>query len=70
MAGSIPEVAGGAALLCDPLDVAGIADALDTALRDDDMRARLVEAGRTRWREFSWHRTAAEMVALYERVAA
>jgi len=69
-AGSIPEVAAGAALLCDPLDIDDISGALDTALRDASIRERLVEAGRNRWREFSWEITAAEMTALYQRVAA
>jgi glycosyltransferase involved in cell wall biosynthesis len=69
-AGSIPEVAGGAALLCDPLDVDSIAGGLDRALRDESVRTSLIEAGRTRWREFSWERTAGEMVDLYRRIAA
>ena len=69
-AGSIPEVAGPAALCCDPLDVEALADALVTALDDPDVRMRLVAEGTRRWPQFSWQRCADEMVALYRRVEA
>lgn len=62
---ALPETAGGAAVLVDPLDVdaiaAGIADALDR-------RDALAEAGRVRAAEFSWQRTARETAAVYRRV--
>ena len=63
--GSIPEVAGDAALLCDPLDVAALAEALTTALTDQGERRRLIDAGAVRWQEFSWQRCAGELVDLY-----
>ena len=69
-AGSIPEVAGDAALLVDPLDIDRLAAALSRAVEDDAERARLVSAGRDRVGEFSWANTAARMVALYRRVVA
>jgi glycosyltransferase involved in cell wall biosynthesis len=69
-AGSIPEVAGDAALLCAPDDVTGLAAALATALTDDGERARLVAAGDARWRTFTWEQCAHEMAALYHSLAA
>ena len=69
-AGSIPEVAGEAALLCDRHDVAALADALSTALTDTYTRAHLIAAGSARWQEFSWQRCADELVDLYRLVAA
>jgi glycosyltransferase involved in cell wall biosynthesis len=45
---SIPEVAGGAALLVDPTDPAAIAQALVTGITDVDRRAAMIEAGRRR----------------------
>jgi len=69
-AGSIPEVAGEAALLCPATDIDGLAAALTTALDDSAVRARLVAAGSVRWQQFSWQRCADEMVALYRHVAA
>jgi glycosyltransferase involved in cell wall biosynthesis len=67
-AGSIPEVAGDAALLCDPFDTGALAGALVTALTDVPARHRLIAAGARRWQQFSWQRCAAEMVELYGRV--
>jgi glycosyltransferase involved in cell wall biosynthesis len=68
-AGSIPEVAGDAALLCDPLDTEALAAALSVTLTDGDVRARLVAQGEQQWRRFSWTRCAEEMAGLYRRLA-
>jgi glycosyltransferase involved in cell wall biosynthesis len=57
-AGALPETCGGAALLVEPRDTAGFADALMTAACDEQVRARLIDAGRRRAAEFSWTRTA------------
>jgi len=69
-ASSLPEVAGDAALLVDPHDTAGIADALVRVASDralaDDLRRR----GRARAAEFTWARTAGGYVELYRRLAA
>ncbi len=67
-AGSIPEVAGDAALLCEPLDDAQLADALSLALTDEATRARLMAAGHRRWRDFGWERCATDLIDLYGRV--
>ena len=64
-AGSIPEVAGDAALLSPPDDVDALATNLQRALVDSATRLRLVEAGDRRWPTFSWDRCAEEMAALY-----
>ncbi len=67
--GSIPEVAGDAALLrrCD--DRAGWTEALSTALTDESVRHRLATAGTARLAAFDWTRTASEMTALYTDLA-
>jgi len=67
-AGSIPEVAGDAALLVAPDDVDALAMALVAAVTDDDVRHRLLAAGDARWRQFSWQRCADEMASLYRRL--
>lgn len=66
-AGSIPEVAGDAALLHDPMDVDGLAAGLAAAVSDEATRQRLISAGATRWQSFSWQRCAQELVDLYGR---
>ncbi len=67
---SMPEAAGDAALLVDPLDVDAIAVALRRLLTDDPLRADLRERGLRRAAEFSWRRTAQETLAAYEELAA
>jgi glycosyltransferase involved in cell wall biosynthesis len=57
-AGALPETCGDAALLVEPSDGAGFAEALMAAACDEHVRARLIEAGRRRAAEFSWTRTA------------
>lgn len=66
--GSLPEVAGGAALVVDPLDVEQMARALQRLLSDQELRGRLRRAGPARAAEFSWGRAAAETTAVYQRV--
>ena len=68
-AGSIPEVAGDAALLVAPDDVDGLAAALVRVLVDDDLRRSLVDAGRLRSAHFSWASTARAMADLYSSLA-
>jgi alpha-1,3-rhamnosyl/mannosyltransferase len=55
---SLPEVAGDAALLTDPLDTEKLAMALRTAIEDEHLRQELRERGLRRAQDFSWSRTA------------
>lgn len=55
---SMPEVAGGAALLVDPHDPAGIATAMKRIIDDKDLTKRLVAAGHRRVSDFDWSNTA------------
>ncbi|MBK8331907.1 MAG: glycosyltransferase family 4 protein [Acidimicrobiaceae bacterium] len=68
-AGSIPEVAGDAALLCPATDVAALAQNLHLAITSPSVRSSLVAAGRQQLLRFSWQRCAAEMTDLYRQVA-
>jgi len=68
--GSIPEIAGDAALLVDPTDTDALANALVVAITDEATRRRLVGLGELQWQRFSWQRCAAETAALYRRVVA
>jgi len=67
-AASLPEVAGDAALLVDPLDVDGLAAAMQRVLTDEALAGELRARGPARAAQFSWDRTAREMVAVYEKV--
>jgi glycosyltransferase involved in cell wall biosynthesis len=61
-AGSIPEVAAGAAVLVEPGDPAALAEGVEQALAEHDT---LVAAGFKRARAFSWRETARATLAVY-----
>ncbi len=63
---SMPEVAGGAALLVDPRSLESIADGLRATLGDETLRERLRSAGIERAAQFSWTRAAAETAQIYQ----
>lgn len=65
---SLPEVAGDAAVYCDPNDPASIARGM-TALLDAHQAAELVRRGRERLEHFTWEHTAARMCDVYEQAA-
>ncbi|HET7035311.1 MAG TPA: glycosyltransferase family 1 protein [Thermomicrobiaceae bacterium] len=66
--GSLPEIAGAAAEIVDPLDVAAIARGIERAL-DPASRERRVAAGRRRAAEFTWERAGALTLAAIEQAA-
>jgi len=61
---SLPEVAGGAAMLVDPTDPAAIAAGLDELLHDQDLRNVLRASGTARVAGFTWQRCARETAAV------
>lgn len=63
---SLPEVAGDAALLADPLDVESIAQAMNRLLQNEGLRAQLVKRGFRQACQFSWDRCARETLAVLE----
>ena len=67
-AGSIPEVAGDAAVLVPADDPTALAEALQHVLDDEVARTRLVEAGARRAAAFTWEAAAASMTSLYRRL--
>lgn len=67
---SLPEAAGGAALLVDPLDPPAIAAALDRLLEDQSLRRDLVARGLARAAQMTWPRAAALTRAVYDRLLA
>lgn len=57
-AAAIPEIAGDAAMLFDPDDARGMAEAVRRLRIDPQLRAEYVAKGRARAAEFSWDRSA------------
>jgi alpha-1,3-rhamnosyl/mannosyltransferase len=62
---SIPEVAGDAALLVDPLDEAAIAAGLQAVLQDPARADKLAAAGLARAALFNWDRTVAGLLCCW-----
>ena len=65
----LPEVAGSAALLVDPLDTESIAGALRKLAGDANLRAALIERGRERAALYTWQRAGEAVATEIERVA-
>jgi glycosyltransferase involved in cell wall biosynthesis len=64
---SLPEVAGDAAELFDPLDTTAMATAIRRLLTQEEHARELVERGRRRVAHFTWERCADGVLASYER---
>jgi glycosyltransferase involved in cell wall biosynthesis len=69
-ASALPEVAGDAALLFDPLSVDAISAAIAHLLDDAALRARLIVRGREQVKRFSWQQSATATAASYRRALA
>ncbi len=65
---SLPEIAGDAALSCDPDQPESITEAMSRVLLDDSLRATLEQKGLQRADEFSWEKCCAQTLKVYCRV--
>ncbi len=66
---ALPEVAGDAALLVDPVNEEEIAHALVSLVRDEKLASALAERGRKRAAEFPWVQAVARTWAVYREVS-
>ena len=64
---SLPEVAGDAAILIDPYNVAEIADAMQAIANDTGLRSHLSQLGLQRAQKFSWEKTGQATVEVLQR---
>lgn len=67
---SVPEIVGEGGLIVDPDDVEAMADKMELALFDENVRCNLVQAGRRRGMKFSWRRTASETLSILDSASA
>lgn len=65
-ASCLPEIAGNAALLVDPLSIEHMAKGLELLWRDADLRQELVEKGRLQRELFSWDKAAQALFNVLE----
>ncbi len=66
---SVPEVVGDGGITVDPENLEALADRMEEALFDEDVRERLIQAGRERGRQFSWKKTAEQTLTILDEVA-
>jgi glycosyltransferase involved in cell wall biosynthesis len=59
---SLPEIAGDAAILVDPLDVDALAAAMHRVAHNEGLRQSLIERGFQQMQSFSWERCAKEVM--------
>jgi glycosyltransferase involved in cell wall biosynthesis len=64
---SMPEVAGGAALLCNPNDTEDVANQMMLIAENPELRKELVEKGLARAKDFSWDKSAEWLWASMEK---
>ena len=65
---SLPEVAGDAAILVEPMDVAAMVRAIKQIKTDANYRQDLIDKGLTRVKEFSWQKTAEQTASFYQQI--
>jgi len=64
-ASSLPEVAGDAPLLVDPLDADGLAEALARVLENADLRQRMITRGLAQAARFTWEQAARRLLSTF-----
>lgn len=65
---AMPEIAGGAAVLVDPLNTDEICGALQMLSGNEALRKKKIAEGRENVKRFSWERSAEQVLSLYEAV--
>ena len=68
--GALPEVAGDAALVVDPLNVEEIANAMLRILESTTLREKLIKKGLEQIQEFSWEKSCRKTLRLYQDLCA
>ena len=63
---SLPEITGDSALLVDPDDLTAMAEALHRIIFDHNLRKTLIEKGKQNVRNFSWEKTARDVLEIYQ----
>ncbi len=65
----LPEVGGNAVLTFDPYNITDIAGKIKQVLDSDDIRESLIHKGKERLQSFSWQKSAASMITIFEQAA-
>lgn len=63
----LPEVGGDAVLQFDPFDTDDICEKMKMVLIDDNLRNDMINKGRVRLKDFSWHKTALQLIEVFKK---
>ena len=63
----LPEIYGEAAYYFDPLDIHDMANSINTVINDTEVRNKLIKAGRSKAKEYSWERMAQQTLEVYKK---
>lgn len=66
--GSVPEIAGDAAHLINPMDTHEITEALEKFASDKELRKSYAGKGQIRAKDFSWEKTAKQTLEVYKKM--
>ncbi len=66
--GSLPEVAGNAALYVDAYDISSIANGIKKVFFDKDLQNSFSKKGFEQAKKFSWKKTSSQTIEIYEKV--
>ena len=66
---SLPEVGGNAVLMCSPTDIEAMASLMERVIVDDGLRASLVQKGKEQLDNYSWEKSAHNLVNACKRVS-
>lgn len=64
----MPEIAGNAAILVDPMSAPSIAEGMLELLSDTDLKLDKIQDGLMNVKRFSWTRTAEKVLGIYDRI--
>lgn len=65
---ALVEIAGDAALIADPNNPKDMVDKISSVVDSNKVRERLIDSGLKRVKEFSWEKTAKQMINVYKKV--
>ena len=65
---SLPEVVADAALLVDPNNIAALAQAIQTLLENEQLRAEMVQKGYRQAQKYTWDMSARRMIQVYQKL--
>jgi glycosyltransferase involved in cell wall biosynthesis len=63
----LPEIYGEAAYYFDPLDIHDMANSINTVINNTEIRNKLIKAGRSKAKEYSWERMAQQTLEVYKK---